>query len=89
MGADEFGAAQASTDPWVWTRAWAAKEAAYKCLSALVADLAFDALVPCWPSPDRGELHASVAGATVRVELNCRIRDDLMWVVAAIAWRGE
>ncbi len=83
MGAEEFRAAQASTDPWVWTRAWAAKEAAYKCLSALGADLAFEALVPSWTSTGRGELHARVDGAAIRIELGCRIRDGLKWVVAS------
>jgi len=85
MGVEEFAAAQASTDPWVWTRAWVAKEAAWKCLSALGADLAFEALVPCWTSADRGELHASVAGAAIRIQLDCRIQDELVWVVASAA----
>jgi enterobactin synthetase component D len=83
MGADEFAVAQASTDPWVWTRAWAAKEAAFKCLSALGADLALEALVPCWTRIDGGEMHASVGGALIRIELECRIYCGLMWVVAS------
>lgn len=83
MGADEFGAAQASTDPWVWTRAWAAKEAAWKCLSALGADLAFEALVPRWTSSGRGELRALVDGAVIHLDLCCRIDGDLMWVIAS------
>ena len=83
MGADEFDAAQTSTDPWVWTRAWAAKEAAWKCLSALGADLAFEALVPFWISADCGALHAAVDGAVIRLNLSARIQDDLMWVLAS------
>ena len=83
MGADEFDAAQASTDPWVWTRAWAAKEAARKCLSALGANFAFEALVPRWASTDRGELHAAVNCAAIRLNLSARIQDDMMWVLAS------
>ena len=83
MDADELAVAQASTDPWVWTRAWAAKEAAFKCLSALGADLALEVLVPRWTRIDGGELHASVGGALIRVELGCRIQDGLIWVVAS------
>ena len=83
MDADELAVAQASTDPWVWTRAWAAKEAAFKCLSALGADLALEALVPRWTGIDGGELHASVGGAVIRIELGCRIQDGLIWVVAS------
>jgi 4'-phosphopantetheinyl transferase EntD len=88
MGAGEFAVAQASTDPWVWTRAWAAKEAAFKCLSALGADLAFEALVPCWTSADRGYLHASADGARIRLDLDWRTQEELMWVVASVANTG-
>ncbi len=82
MRDDEFAAAQALTDPWAWTRAWAAKEAAFKCLSALGADMAFEALVPSWTGSARGELHASVGGAAIRLVLCSRIQDELIWVVA-------
>ncbi len=88
MGADEFRAAQASTDPWEWTRAWVAKEAAYKCLSALGADLALETLVPCWTSADRGELHAPVDDAVIRVGLVWRVQEELMWVVSSVANAG-
>jgi 4'-phosphopantetheinyl transferase EntD len=88
MRADEFRGAQASTDPWVWTRAWAAKEAAFKCLSALGADLAFEALVPCWTRADRGEMHAQADGVRIRLSLDCRVQEELMWVVASVANAG-
>ena len=85
MSVDEFCVAQASVDPWVWTRAWAAKEAAYKCLSVLGADLAFDALLPRWKDADRAELEACVDGAAIQVDLRCRIQHGLIWMVASTA----
>lgn len=85
MGADEFEDAQASADPWVWTRAWAAKEAAYKCLSALGVEIAFEALVPRWTSTGRGELRAWVGGAFVQIDLECRMEDEVIWMVASAA----
>jgi 4'-phosphopantetheinyl transferase EntD len=87
MGDDEFAAAGSSTDPWVWTRAWAAKEAAYKCLSALGAhgsELDFAALLPCWTSAGKGELHARERGVACRLELRWCIENDLMWVIAGM-----
>lgn len=85
MGAVEFAAAQASTDPWVWTRAWAAKEAAYKCLSALGVEPAFEALVPRWMSTDHAQLQARVDGAAIQIELECRMEDEVIWMVASAA----
>ena len=85
MGAVEFAAAQASTDPWVWTRAWAAKEAAYKCLSALGVETAFEALVPRWMSTDHAQLQARVDGAAIQIELECRMEDEVIWMVASAA----
>ena len=85
MGAVEFEAAQASTDPWVWTRAWAAKEAAYKCLSALSVETAFEALVPRWTSTDHAQLQAWVDGAAIQIELECRMEDEVIWMMASAA----
>jgi len=85
MSVEEFEIAKASTDPWVWTRAWAVKEAAYKCLSVLGADIAFDALLPRWKNTDCADLHACVGGVLIRIDLNCRIQDHLIWMVASAA----
>lgn len=88
MSAQERDAARSGTDPWAWTRAWAAKEAAWKCLSALGSELPLETLVPRWTDLGRGRLTAAVPGGAVRIALEFRIADGLLWMLARVDHDG-
>ncbi|MGE4072907.1 MAG: 4'-phosphopantetheinyl transferase superfamily protein [Lysobacterales bacterium] len=83
MAAAEARAVEHSSHPWAWTRAWAAKEAAYKCCSAMGAEVAPEVLSPIWREPDWGVLEILIDGRPVVIELVCRIAGDLIWVLAS------
>lgn len=85
MDPDEQTAAQACGDPWIWTRAWAAKEAAWKCLSALGHERHLQTLVPEWTDGERGEMHITTDGGPVRIELAGRIEGGMVWMLARVA----
>lgn len=82
MTAVEITHARADGDPWIWTRTWSAKEAAYKCLSAMGVDADLVGLVPRWTDAGRGELMAWVSGEPVRLDLRWCIDDALLWMLA-------
>lgn len=83
MTADEARVAEQSPDPWVWTRVWAAKEAGYKCCSALGAEFPLEALVPIWHEDGRGLIEVLIDGQEVRLDLVSRALGDLIWVLAS------
>jgi enterobactin synthetase component D len=85
MAPDEQAAARASGDPWIWTRAWAAKEAAFKCLSALGHEPHLHTLVPRWSDGGRGEMRVAADREPVRIELDSRIDDGMVWMLARVA----
>ncbi|MBK8066246.1 MAG: 4'-phosphopantetheinyl transferase superfamily protein [Rhodanobacteraceae bacterium] len=83
----EWQACQASPDPWVWARAWAAKEAAWKCASALGPAPRLHELVAAWDSPARGNLAlVSATGAAV-LQLHASEWQDMALVLAALPAR--
>lgn len=81
---DEARACERDADPWAWTRAWAAKEAAYKCAAALGADPVLQELRPSWHDAARGTLALHIGGETLRLALASRIAAERMWVVASL-----
>jgi 4'-phosphopantetheinyl transferase EntD len=83
MSAEEELAAGQSADPWVWTRAWAAKEAGYKCCSALGFDFALEALVPIWHEANRGVMAVLIDDQLIQLDLVSRAVGDLIWVLAS------
>lgn len=85
MTAAECDAAAAISDPWIWTRIWCAKEAAYKCLSALGVDADLAGLVPRWSDASRGVLMAWVGGEPVQIDLCWRIEAEMLWMLASVA----
>jgi 4'-phosphopantetheinyl transferase EntD len=85
LSGDEARACERDADPWAWTRAWAAKEAAYKCVAALGADPALQDLLPAWHDAARGTLVVCIGGETLRIGLASRVAAELIWVVASLA----
>jgi len=83
MAADEARTVEQSPHPWAWTRAWAAKEATYKCFSAMGATVAPEALAPIWHEADSGVLEVLIGGQPITIDLVCRIAGDLIWVLAS------
>lgn len=84
MGDSEYSQALASADPWIWTRSWSAKEAAYKCLSALGIHTDLADLVPHWTGSGCGIVSASAGDEWLHIDLRSHIQDDLMWVLASL-----
>ncbi len=83
LSADERRACDDSPDEWASTRAWAAKEAAFKCSAALGANPTMQDLEPQWPDAERGFVDAQVGDASIRIELVSAVTDELMWVIAS------
>lgn len=84
MRPGERSAAQTIDDPWIWTRIWCAKEAAYKCLSALGVDADLADLVPHWQAPGRGSLLAWVDAEAVQLALHWQRQESLLWMLASL-----
>ena len=84
LTADELRACELDDDPWTKTRAWAAKEAAFKCCAALGANPTMQDLAPEWMDAHSGSVSVSVDHASVRIELVSRVTDELMWVIASV-----
>lgn len=84
---DEWQACQASTEPWVWARAWAAKEAAWKCASALGPAPRLHELVVAWDSPTRGTLALVSATGAPLLHLHAGEWQDMALVLAALPAR--
>jgi hypothetical protein len=89
LSGDEAHACERDADPWAWTRAWAAKEAAYKCVAALGADPALQDLLPVWHDAVRGTLVLRIGGETLRIGLASRVAAELIWVVASLAVEAD
>lgn len=87
MRPSECSAAQTIDDPWIWTRIWCAKEAAYKCLSALGVDADLADLVPHWHAPGRGSLMAWVDAEAVQLALHWQREASLLWMLASLPAR--
>lgn len=85
MSPQEQAAARSSADPWTWTRVWAAKEAAWKCLSALGSEPPLETLVPQWANGERADMVVATPGGPVRVALASRIGGDTLWMLARVA----
>lgn len=85
LSPEERLATEASTDPWFHTRAWAAKEAAWKCLSALGSEPPLETLVPQWADGERADMVVATPGGPVRVTLASRIGGDTLWMLARVA----
>ncbi len=83
----EWQACQASPDPWVWARAWAAKEAAWKCASALGPAPRLDQLVAAWDSPTSGTLALVSATGTAVLRLHASDWQNMALVLAALPAR--
>lgn len=85
MAPEEQAAARASGDPWIWTRAWAAKEAAFKCLSALGHEPHLHTLVPRWTDDRRGEIRVAADSGHLHIALDSRIEDGMVWMLVRVA----
>ncbi|HWS28440.1 MAG TPA: 4'-phosphopantetheinyl transferase superfamily protein [Xanthomonadales bacterium] len=74
-------------DPLLWARAWAAKEAAWKCASALGPAPRLHELVVAWESAERGSLALRVPqrGDTVVMQLHAACWSGQALVLAALA----
>ncbi len=84
LSPDELRACDDSPDEWASTRAWAAKEAAFKCCAALGANPTMQDLAPEWMDAHSGSVSVSVDHASVRIELVSGVTDELMWVIASV-----
>jgi 4'-phosphopantetheinyl transferase EntD len=84
MTADERAAASLADDPWVWTRAWAAKEAVWKCLSAQGCEPGFEDIVPRWVEQGHGVLVARVRWSAADVVVDARVHAGLAWSLARV-----
>ena len=73
-----------SPDPRVWARAWAAKEAAWKCASALGLAPRLDELVVAWEDSASGSLRLASADATLILRLHAATWFDMALVLAAL-----
>lgn len=74
-----------SPDPLVWASVWAAKEAAYKCVSALGLELPFVSLATHWDSADVGCVRIDRDDLSCDIRLRCCTVDGLRLAVASIA----
>ena len=81
---DEMHACEQAADADLWTRTWAAKEAAYKCCGALGADPLLRSLVAVWTDASHGHMVLTIDGKTLHVELRSRVAGAVVWVAAGI-----
>lgn len=86
LTARELELCRTSSDPLIWARVWAAKEAAYKCVSALGHDIALRQLETRWSNPGRGSV--AVAQASFSAEIDVRICERAAVVLAVASWVG-
>ena len=84
FAAAEWQACGESRDPGVWARAWAAKEAAWKCASALGVAPRLDELVVAWNDAATGALQLAWADARLTMRVHAFTWRDMALVLAAV-----
>jgi 4'-phosphopantetheinyl transferase EntD len=84
FAAAEWQACGESPDPGVWARAWAGKEAAWKCASACGLAPRLDQLVVDWEDAATGTLQLASADARLAMRMHAAPWRDMALVLAAI-----
>ena len=77
-----------SHDPLVWASVWAAKEAAYKCVSAIGLELPFVSLETHWDNADVGGVRIARDDLSCDIRVRCCTVDGLRLAVASVAGPG-
>jgi len=84
FAAAEWQACGDSPDPGVWARAWAGKEAAWKCASACGLAPRLDELVVDWQDAATGSLQLACADTRLAMRIHAAMWREMALVLAAL-----